>query len=178
VAPAPAPAPGLPWFSIGLWANWQDNYGGSAFGGFTGPGIGNGGNVVAPGEKIVRKVVSGHVQDVDFGIRPAFWITDNIAIQGQFAGQYESNNQNGSGFPGFGHEGWLGTFNVGPVIKPKGGYYTRPELRFFATYAIWSDSLRGMTTPAGENGGGDFLPPYNNNTNHGWLFGTQVEWYF
>jgi len=47
----------------------------------------------------------------------------------------------------------------------------------FATYAIWSDSLRGLTTPQGEFGT-PFMPPYNGNTNHGWLFGTQVEWFF
>jgi hypothetical protein len=34
-----------------------------------------------------------------------------------------------------------------------------------------------MTTPAQENGT-DWMPPYNGNTNHGWLFGTQVEWFF
>ena len=175
--PPPAPAPGLPWFSIGLWANWQENYGGSAVGGTSGPGIGAGGNAVDFDVPVQSKIVSGLTHDVDFGIRPAFWITDNIAIQGQFAGEYESNNTAGSGFQGFGKNGWLGVFDVGPVIKPKGGYYTRPELRLFATYAIWSDSLKGMTTPAQENGT-DWMPPYNRNTNHGWLFGTQVEWYF
>jgi maltoporin len=180
VAPAPAPAPPpLPWFSVGFWGNWQESYNGSAVAGFTGPGIGNGGNVVNPNEPLLRKIASGHAHTFDIGIRPAIWITDNIAFQGQFSGQYESNNFNGSTFPGFGaRHGWLGIFDVGPVIKPKGGYFTRPELRFFATYAIWSDSLRGMTTPSGENGGGNFMPPYNGNTNHGWLFGTQVEWYF
>jgi LamB porin len=88
-----------------------------------------------------------------------------------------SNNTNGSGFPGFGKNGWLGVFDVGPVIKPKGGYYTKPEIRFFATYATWSDSLKGMATPVQE-WGTPFMPPYNGNTNHGWLFGTQVEWFF
>jgi maltoporin len=177
-APAPAPAPGLPWFSIGLFGDWEETYNGSAVGGTTGPGLGNGLVQVAPGAASVSKVVSGHVHDIQFGTRPAIWITDNIAIQGQFSGNYESNNTNGSGFPGFGHNGWLGVFDVGPVIKPKGGYFTKPELRFFATYAVWSDSLKGMVTPAGENGGGDFMPPYNGNTNHGWLFGTQIEWFF
>jgi maltoporin len=177
-APAPAPAPGLPWFSVALFADWQESYSGSAVGGTTGPGIGNGGNVVAPNAPTVTKIVSGRVHDVQFGMRPAIWVTDNIAIQGQFSGNWESNNDNGSGFKGFGKSGWLGVFDVGPVIKPKGGYYTKPELRFFATYAVWSNSLKGMTTPAQENGGGNFMPPYNGNTNHGWLFGTQVEWFF
>jgi maltoporin len=178
-APGPAPAPSLPWFSIALFGDWEESYSGFAFGGTTGPGLGQGGNVVNANESIVSKVVSGHVHDFQFGTRPAFWIADNIALQGQFSGQYESNN-NIAGYPGFGKSGWMGIFDVGPVIKPKGGYYTKPEIRFFATYAVWSDSLKGMTTPIqeGSGGGGGFAAPYNGNTNHGWLFGTQVEWFF
>jgi hypothetical protein len=176
--PAPAPPPGQPWFSIGFWANWNEHYQGTAVAGTIGPGLGNGGVVVDPSQPSVSKIASGLTHWVDFGTRPAFWITDNIALQGQFSGVYESNDTNASGFPGYGKNGWLGVFDVGPVIKPKGGYYTRPEIRFFATYAIWSDSLKGVTTPAQEAGGGDYMPPYNGNTNHGWLFGTQVEWYF
>jgi maltoporin len=179
VGPAPAAAPALPWFSVAFFGDWEDSYSGFAYGGTTGPGLGQGGNVVNASEPIVSKVVSGHVHDVQFGTRPAFWIADNIALQGQFSGQYESNN-NIAGYPGFGKSGWLGVFDVGPVIKPKGGYYTKPEIRFFATYALWSDSLKGMTTPIeeGSGGGGGFAAPYNGNTNHGWLFGTQVEWFF
>jgi maltoporin len=177
VAPGPAPAPALPWFSVGIFGDWQEYYGGSAVGGQVGPGIAQvGGNVVEPNQPFVDKVASGRVHDVQFGARPAVWLADNIAIQGQFGAQWESNN-NQSGFPGFGKSGWLGVFDIGPVIKPKGGYYTRPEIRFYATYAVWSDSLRGTTTPVQEFGT-PFMPPYNGNTNHGWLFGTQVEWFF
>jgi maltoporin len=179
VAPGPAPAPALPWFSVGLFGDWEDSYNGFAYGGSTGTGLGQGGNEVNPNANIVTKVVSGHVHDFQFGTRPAIWLADNIAIQGQAGAQWESSN-NIPGYPGFGHSGWLGVFDVGPVIKPKGGYYTKPEIRFFATYAVWSDSLKGMTTPISEgSGGGDgFAAPYNGNTNHGWLFGTQVEWFF
>jgi len=177
--PAPAPAPGAPWFSVALFGDWEESYSGFAFGGATGPGVGQGGNVVNANEAIVNKIVSGHVHDFQFGTRPAIWVADNIALQGQFSGQYESNN-NIPGYPGFGKSGWMGIFDVGPVIKPKGGYYTKPEIRFFATYAVWSDSLKGMATPIqeGSGGGGGFAAPYNGNTNHGWLFGTQVEWFF
>ena len=177
VAPGPAPAPGLPWFSIGIFGDWQESYFGSAVGGQVGPGVAAvGGNVVDPSQPFTNKVVSGHVHDVQFGTRPAIWLADNIAIQGQFGAQWESTN-NVSGFPGFGRSGWLGVFDIGPVIKPKGGYYTRPEIRLFATYAIWSDSLKGTSTPVQEFGQ-PFMPPYNGNTNHGWLFGTQAEWFF
>jgi LamB porin len=176
-APGPARAPGLPWFSVALFGDWQEYYQGSAVAGQTGPGNGVGGAVVDPTAAFVNKIVSGRVHDFQFGTRPAIWFSDNLALQGQFSAQYESNNTNGSGFPGFGKNGWLGVFDVGPVIKPKGGYYTKPEIRFFATYATWSDSLKGMATPVQE-WGTPFMPPYNGNTNHGWLFGTQVEWFF
>jgi len=175
--PPPGPTP-LPWFSLGLFGDWEETYGGSAVLGTTGPGLGLGGNEVAPGAASVTKLVSGRVHDVQFGTRPAIWFADNIALQGQAGAQWESNNTAGSGYPGFGKGGWMGIFDVGPVFKPKGGYYTKPEFRLFATYSIWSNSLRGMATPIQENGGGDWAPPYNGNQNHGWLFGTQVEWFF
>jgi maltoporin len=158
----------VPWFSLAVWGNWEERYNGSAVGA---------GVLGTPG----AKVASGHYHDIDFGMRPAIWLADNIAFQGSFAGAWESNENlsTTAGLPGFGaRHGWLGVFDVGPVIKPKGGYYTKPELRLFATYAVWSDSLKGMVTPAQENGGGNFMPPYNGNTNHGWLFGTEVEWFF
>jgi len=75
----------------------------------------------------------------------------------------------------------MGVFTIAPTIKPKGGYFTRPELRVFATYAVWSDSLRGATTAIAEGGntGGFSTAPYANaKSNDGWLFGTQVEWFF
>ncbi len=178
VAQGPATPPAQPWFSVALFGDWEESYFGSAIAGTTGPGIGIGGNVVNPNEPVINKVVSGRVHDFQFGTRPAIWFADNIALQGQFSGQYESNNTVGSGYPGFGKSGWLGVFDVGPVIKPKGGYYTKPEIRFFATYSVWSNSLKGMATPIQENGAGDWAAPYNGNTNHGWLFGTQVEWFF
>jgi sucrose porin len=114
------------------------------------------------------------------GIRPIFWIADNLAIEASAFGSYQDNNRGYNGTDTFGRSGTFGIFSIGPVIKPKGGYFTRPELRFFATYAIWSDSLRGSTTPINE--GGNFagaIAPYNDpTTNQGWLFGTQVEWFF
>ena len=158
-----------PIFSVALFGDWQETYSGSAVAGTVPTPTGS-----------IGKVVSGHVHDIQFGTRPTIWLTDNIAFQGQFSGQWESNNNLSSAFGGLGRSGWLGVFDVGPVIKPKGGYFTKPELRFFATYSVWSNSLKGMATPAqeGSGGGGGFVPPYNGNTTHGWLFGTQVEWYF
>jgi maltoporin len=61
----------------------------------------------------------------------------------------------------------MGIFTIAPTIKPKGGFFTRPEFRLFATYAIWSKSLKGAI-------GGT---QYQDNT-QGWMFGVQTEWFF
>ena len=112
-------------------------------------------------------------------VRPVFWISDNFAIQGQAAVQYVDNVRGYSGTNAFGRGGTMGIFTIAPTIKPKGGYFTRPELRLFATYSIWSNSLKGTTTPIGEGGNtSGASPPYNNGQNQGWLLGSQMEIWF
>jgi hypothetical protein len=126
------------------------------------------------------------------GIRPVIWLADNIAIQGQAYGVWGDNvrgyqiNSNPNVHPGtldptaFSRSGEQGVFTIAPTIKPKGGFFSRPELRVFATYSIWSNSWKGATTPIQEGGNtGGFTPsPYANaHANQGWLIGTQVEWY-
>ncbi len=155
-----------PCFSLGVWAFWNlDN---SGFG----------------EAAIINNVLhhtTGRRNMVEGGIRPIVWLTDNIAIQGQAWGSYQDNTRvvgaEVDNHNAFGRSGEMGVFTIAPTIKPKGGYFTRPELRVFATWAIWSHSLRGATSPYQESGS-TFAPPYNGNTNQGWLFGTQVEWFF
>ena len=48
------------------------------------------------------------------------------------------------------------------------GYYSRPVLRLFGTYATWSDAFRGLI----GNSPGD--APYGDDTS-GWTIGTQIE---
>ena len=79
----------------------------------------------------------------------------------------------------FGRSGAMGVFTIAPTIKPRGGFFTRPELRVFATFSIWSDSLKGSTTAIQEGGNvGGFSPAPYAHSNQGWLLGTQAEWYF
>jgi maltoporin len=113
------------------------------------------------------------------GFRPVLWLTDNIAIQGQAGFNYVDNVRGYSGTNAFGNSGEFGIFTIAPTLKPKGGYFTRPEIRLFATYSIWSNSLKGTTTPTGEGGNTSGAnPPYNGNTNQGWLLGSQLEIWF
>jgi maltoporin len=113
------------------------------------------------------------------GLRPVVWISDNFAIQGQAGFNYVDNVRGYSGSNAFGNSGEFAIFTIAPTLKPKGGYFTRPEIRVFATYSIWSSSLKGTTTPTGEGGNTSGAnPPYNGNTNQGWLLGSQLEIWF
>jgi maltoporin len=150
-----------PVFSMAVWGFWNLNDQGFFSTGTDGDGE--------------FKKVSGNRNLVETGIRPIFWVADNFAIQGQAWYGYEDNNRNGSGTNGFGRNGSMGVFTIAPTIKPKGGYYTRPELRVFATYSVWSNSLKG---DIGQIPGTSVGPYANSKQNDGWLFGTQVEWYF
>jgi LamB porin len=98
------------------------------------------------------KLTSGVRNLYGVGLRPVFWVLDNFAIQGQAGYNYVDNVRGYSGTNAFGRGGSIGVFTIAPTIKPKGGYFTRPEIRVFATYSIWSNSLRGSTTPIGEGG--------------------------
>jgi maltoporin len=101
---------------------------------------------------------------VGVGIRPVWWIWGPFALQGQAGYSYVDNVRSGAAF---GDSGSLAVFTICPTIKPRGGYFTRPELRLYATYAIWSDSLMGSIGA-----------PYYINATDGWNFGAQIETWF
>jgi maltoporin len=145
-------------FSLGIWANWEYNSNGSVM-----LGTNASGQFVQAGGS--RNIVTA-------GIRPVIWLSDNIAIQGVAAGSYIDNvRTNSVGSDAFGNSGGSGIFTIAPTIKPKGGFFTRPEIRLFATYAIWSNNLKGTSASGGN-------PPYNGNANQGWLLGSQMEIWF
>jgi maltoporin len=157
-----------PCFSLGVWGFWQQDSAG--FRTFGNQGVGT---------PFIEAAGTRNLYEA--GFRPVLWIADNIAIQGQVFGSYQDNVRGFQGTTAYGRSGSMGVFTIAPTIKPKGGYFTRPELRVFATYAVWSDSLRGATTAIAEGGntGGFSTAPYANaKSNDGWLFGTQVEWFF
>ena len=77
-----------------------------------------------------------------FGVRPVWWIWGPFALQGQAVYSYLSNVRD-PGVNAFGNSGSMGIFTIAPTIKPRGGYFTRPEIRLYATLAVWSDSLKG-----------------------------------
>ncbi len=154
-----------PCFSMDFWGYWDQSNNGFQT-------IGTNANGTVQNANMTRNLYG-------VGFRPVWWIADNFAIQGQAGYNYVDNVRGYSGTNAFGRGGSFGIFTIAPTIKPKGGYFTRPELRLFATYSIWSNSLKGTTTPVGEGGNtGGSVPPYNNGQNQGWLFGSQMEIWF
>jgi len=137
-------------FSLGTWAQYQYNDQG-----FTS-----------------YQVVDGNIQSTEgdnhlfsAGIRPYYWMWAPFAIQAAAAYAYLSNNRRSGA--GFGDGGSLGIITIAPTIKPRGGFFTRPELRAFATFAVWSDEFKGAIGS----------PAYSEK-NYGWLFGVQAETWF
>jgi len=166
-----------PCFAMDFWGYWDQNNQGFAILGKNAAGD--------------ISVASGTRNLYGVGLRPVWWIADNLAIQGSAGYNYVDNVRGYSATNAFGRSGGIGVFTIAPTLKPVGGYFTRPEIRVFATWSIWSNSLKGATTPVGE--GGNFgtttnyaggpqangsVPPYNGNTNQGWLFGSQMEIWF
>ena len=70
-------------FALGVWANWEYNDNGT-----------NHSHSIANNN---LKEVSGSRNIVTAGIRPVYWISDNIAIQGAAAFSYIDNVRFGSG---------------------------------------------------------------------------------
>ena len=151
-----------PCFSVLAWAYWDNNN--SGFGHINTP---HRAPNTGPGDLVIG---GGSRNLVGVGIRPILWICDAFAIQGQAGYDWIDNNRGGgNGVSSVGRGGSMGIFTIAPTIKPPGGYGTRPEIRFFATYAIWNHSLaQGAVINTGA-------PPYNGNQNQGWLFGSQME---
>jgi maltoporin len=163
-----------PCFAMDFWGYWDQNN--------------QGFNIVGKNAAGDVSVASGIRNLYGVAFRPVYWLTDNFAIQGQAGYNYVDNVRGYSGTNAFGNSGSFGIFTIAPTIKPKGGYFTRPEIRLFATYSIWSNSLKGSTTPIGEGGNtgvttnysasNSSVPPYNHGQNQGWLFGSQMEIWF
>jgi maltoporin len=135
-------------FSMGTWASYKfDDQG------FTAHKVNTDGSVSS---------TSGKTHLFSVGIRPVYWLWGPFAIQASAAYTYLSNNR--STGAGFGDSGSLGIITIAPTIKPRGGFFTRPELRAFATFAAWSKEFQGaIGTPAYAK------------QNYGWMFGVQAE---
>lgn len=80
------------------------------------------------------------------GIRPIWWFTDTLALQSEVGIDWIDDNRFTAGKDG----GSLAKLTIAPTIKPAGGFWTRPEIRVYATYAFWSENFRGLIGGPGQ----------------------------
>lgn len=72
------------------------------------------------------------------GIRPIHQITRNFSMQYQIGYEYLNDENNGNAT-----KGGMTVLTVAPTLNLEPGYWGRPQIRLFATYAKWSDGLMG-----------------------------------
>jgi maltoporin len=99
----------------------------------------------------------GWNQWISFGARPQYFFTDHLSVAFE-AGLDRTRGGNGQ------YDGWLRKFTIAPQIGAGRGFFSRPVLRVFVTYASWSNGLRGYV-------GGI---PFRDQTS-GITFGVQTE---
>ena len=97
---------------------------------------------------------------LSLGVRPIYHINEHFGLALEVG--YDRVD------PDEGDDRELTKITFAPLIRAKGGFFARPELRVFVTYADWNEAAReaGVIT-TGENPFGD--------DNDGWTFGVQAE---
>jgi len=97
------------------------------------------------------------------GVRPIWSVTDNFALQGEVA--YESTEV--THVDSEAKE--LTKFTIAPTFRPGKGIWSRPEMRFFVTYADWNEA-------AGNAGTGTvFVDDQGKQDTSGMTYGVQLE---
>ena len=117
-------------FSMGTWATYQfDDQG------FTSYQVNGNGSISS---------ASSDSHLFTAGIRPVYWLWGPFAIQGSF-GYTLSLEQSSyrATAAGVRRRRFAGRLLDRPDHQARGGFFTRPELRAFATFAVWSDRPQG-----------------------------------
>ena len=96
------------------------------------------------------------------GGRPSYAFTDNFKLQGELGvSQVKSDTTPGTAR--------LTKLTIAPTIALSRDFWSRPELRLFATYGKWNDAAIPMVNAFNNSG-----PVYGKDTN-GFSYGVQVE---
>ncbi|MFR9554083.1 MAG: carbohydrate porin, partial [Rikenellaceae bacterium] len=95
------------------------------------------------------------------GVRSSYYVSQYFRPTFEYSYEYGHSEQLDT-------KGSLHRFTFTPELSLKKGYYSRPVLRPFASYALWDDGLKGYvgTTPKGA--------PYGDAT-QGFTYGVQFE---
>lgn len=78
---------------------------------------------------------------VSLGARPVYHFNEYWSLAFEAGADY--TNQDG------GTEGVVGKFTLAPQIQPAAKHFSRPSIRAFLTYAVWSDGFEGLVAPVG-----------------------------
>ena len=93
---------------------------------------------------------------VSLGVRPVYHFNEYFSLAFEGGADYTRQED--------GLEGVLGKFTLAPQVQPAARFLSRPSIRAFATYAVWSDDFEGAVAPVG----------YGDET-AGFSFGVQME---
>ncbi len=76
---------------------------------------------------------------VTLGARPVYHFNTYFSLAFEAGADY-TNQEDGP-------EGVLGKFTLAPQIQPAAEHFSRPSIRAFVTYAVWSDQFEGGVAP-------------------------------
>ncbi|WP_052810350.1 carbohydrate porin [Vibrio renipiscarius] len=106
------------------------------------------------------------------GVRPVYKVNQYFSIQTEYGYEYLDEDSSANADT----KGSLHKFTVAPTLHLESGYWIRPQLRLFATYATWDDELVDVNGKYGGNsgpGGASFSGEKN-----AFTFGVQAEVWF
>ena len=111
-----------------------------------------------------------HDKWLSLGVRPIFMLSDYFALQAELG--YDQIK------PESGSTRRLTKFTFAPTVRPGGGFFSRPELRLFVTYAKWNSAAQDAGI-FGQNGCNSTpqvgsTSPFGCDTN-GLTYGLQAE---
>ena len=96
------------------------------------------------------------------GVRPVFHVTDYFSLQAELG--FDRVDPDGSDARN------LTKFTFAPTLRAGRGFFARPELRAYVTYANWNDAAQ----QAGIVGSGEGTSPFGSDTS-GMTYGFQAE---
>lgn len=118
-----------------------------------------------------RYIKGDEYQWLTFNARVANEITSNFEMQ--YEASWQTMDLTTLGYQGRNAvDGDYSRFTIAPTFKPQvGGFWNRPEIRFFASYSTWDDELDTYSSNDGLGANADFESAQ-------WTFGTQMEVWF
>ena len=99
----------------------------------------------------------GDVQWLSGGLRPIYHFNKYFSLAFEGGGDYVNDSSTGQ-------SGVLGKMTLAPQVSLGDRFFSRPVIRAFVTYAVWSDGFRGQI------GGSDYV-----NDTSGLTWGIQME---